>query len=106
MTNPINGGNQGVDRALAETLRSRQKTEIADQPGGRRPPDDAGAETASARASQSDRLQAVSAAIDQAPDIDQDRVESIRQSIADGSYPLDADRIAEKFIELEGLLER
>lgn len=104
MTNPINGGNQGVDRALAENLRSRQNNEIANQPGGGRSAEDAGGE--SARSSTSERLQAVSAAIEQAPDVDMERVEAIRQSIAEGNYPIDADRIASKFIELEGLLER
>ncbi len=104
MTNSINGGNQGVDRALAESLRSRQSNEIANQPAGGRPAEEAGGE--SARASTSERLQAVSAAIEQAPDVDMERVEAIRQSIAEGNYPIDADRIASKFIELEGLLER
>ena len=52
----------------------------------------------------SEKRLAVEAAISATPDIDMDRVDKIKQAIADGNYPIDNDRIAEKFIQLEGLL--
>ncbi|MCP1675628.1 negative regulator of flagellin synthesis FlgM [Natronocella acetinitrilica] len=106
MTNPINGGNQGVDRALAESLRNRQTSEVTNRPGSQATGDNAGSASAELTANQSERLQAIGAAIGQTPDVDMARVEAIRQSIADGNYPIDADAIAGRFIELEGLLER
>ncbi len=36
-----------------------------------------------------------------APEIDGAKIEAIRQEIANGNYPLDADKIAENFINLE-----
>ena len=38
------------------------------------------------------------------PQVDRARVESIKERIAAGEYPVDADRVAAKFIELEKLL--
>ncbi len=52
----------------------------------------------------SERLQAVREAIDNTPEVDTDRVESIREQLAGGDYPLDAERIASRFIEFEQLL--
>ena len=38
------------------------------------------------------------------PDADQGRIEAIRQAIADGSYEIDAQRIADKLLKLEDQL--
>lgn len=38
---------------------------------------------------------------EQGPPIDEARIESIRNAIADGSYLVDADKLAEKMIELD-----
>lgn len=37
-----------------------------------------------------------------APDMDMAKVEAIKQSIQSGDYPLDAEKIAEAFLKLEG----
>ena len=37
-----------------------------------------------------------------APDMDRAKVEAIKQSIQSGDYPLDAEKIAEAFLKLEG----
>ncbi len=54
----------------------------------------------------SGRLQAVREAIANTPEVDRAKVESIKERIAAGEYPVDADRVASKFIELEQLLNR
>ena len=43
-------------------------------------------------------LTSLEARINEAPDVDTARVESIRQSIEDGSYTIDADAIADKLL--------
>ena len=53
---------------------------------------------------QSDRLQAVSDALERTPEIDSKRVADIRERIARGEYPLNVERIAERFTALEKLL--
>lgn len=56
-------------------------------------------------ASESARLTRVREQIDSAPEVDMARVEAIKQAIAEGRFPIDPERVAEKFIELEGLLK-
>ena len=38
------------------------------------------------------------------PDFDRQKVESIKQAIAEGQYPLDAKRIAESFVAIERMI--
>ncbi len=38
------------------------------------------------------------------PDFDRQKVESIKQAIAQGQYPLDAKRIAESFVAIERMI--
>lgn len=52
----------------------------------------------------SERLQQVRESIDSAPEIDMDRVAEIKKAIAEGRFPIDPKRIAEKFAELEGVI--
>ncbi len=102
MTNPINGGNNPtVGKPMNEGVRGRQQAAAPGQTGSAAPAD---ATAAADKAQLSDRLQSIRDAIDRSPDVDMDRVAAIRQSIAEGNYPLDADRIASKFADFEKLL--
>jgi negative regulator of flagellin synthesis FlgM len=53
----------------------------------------------------SEKRLAMEARIAQTPNVDMERVARIKTAIARGEYPVDTDRIAEKFVELEGLLD-
>lgn len=53
---------------------------------------------------QSKRLQAVHDAIERTPEIDLSRVMDIRERIARGDYPLNVERIAQRFVAFEKLL--
>jgi negative regulator of flagellin synthesis FlgM len=46
----------------------------------------------------------IKARLEQAPDFDRAKVESIKQSIANGQYPLNPRRIAESFVGLEQMI--
>jgi len=46
----------------------------------------------------------IKARLKQAPDFDRAKVESIKQSIANGQYPLNPRRIAESFVGLEQMI--
>lgn len=63
-------------------------------------------EAAADKGVQSERLQLIKERIDGTPEVDMARVEEIKQRIAEGDYPVDPQRIAEKFAQLEGLLQR
>lgn len=54
---------------------------------------------------QSNRLQAVHEAIERTPEIDSSRVADIRERIARGDYPVNVERIAERFAAFEKLLD-
>lgn len=100
MTNPIDNGSRVGRGALPGTTESRTPEPRADAAAGSRPDPGVGAD----RSQLSERLQAVREAIDSAPEVDTAKVEEIRARIAGGEYPLDADRIASRFIEFERLL--
>jgi negative regulator of flagellin synthesis FlgM len=100
MTNPIDNGSRvgrGTPTGVTENRAPETRTESAT--AGRRDPG-VGADSSQL----SERLQAVRAAIDSAPEVNNAKVEEIRARIAAGEYPLDADRIASRFIEFERLL--
>lgn len=102
MANPIDGTGRPAGPPLQESRDSRQVREPAGQPPTNDAPTEAGERSA---ASESERLQAVREAVDQAPEVDRERVDALREQIANGDYPLNAESIAERFAELEGLLE-
>lgn len=52
----------------------------------------------------SEKLHSLKQKIDETPEVDMNKVEIIKNKIASGEYPIDAERIASKFIDLEGLL--
>ena len=48
-----------------------------------------------------ERLQALTRAVADVPEVDAARVDKYRQALADGTYQIDADAIADKFARLE-----
>ena len=99
MSNPIDNGSRvggsglsGLRGATNKGPRAPERDDVA--VGG------ASGDTAVA----SSRLQQVRDTIDNTPEVDMDKVEAIKQAIAEGRFPIDPKRIAEKFAELEGLL--
>lgn len=101
MANPIEGGNRPGANPAQEARENRQ----VQQPSERPQVDQGRDEEAATGTSESQRLQSVRDAIDQTPEVDQGRVEEIRERIANGEYPLNAESIADRFMELENLLE-
>lgn len=50
------------------------------------------------------RLQAAERIIAETPEVDRQRIDQLRQSIADGSYQVDAGRTADKLLQFESQL--
>lgn len=101
MTNPIGNGPR-VDRTGVGTASGSTPADPRDNATGT---DNAhGGVAAKASSMQSERLQAIRSAIEGTPAVDRDRVAAIRDQIARGEYPLNPDRIAQRFAEFEKLL--
>ncbi|MBK5942846.1 flagellar biosynthesis anti-sigma factor FlgM [Halorhodospira halophila] len=101
MSNPIEGGGpRPVGPATAQPGKG-PKSGGADEASNAPPRGAGGADEAET----SERLQTVRERIDQTPEVDRDRVEAIKERIANGDYPVDAEKVAKKFAELEALVE-
>jgi negative regulator of flagellin synthesis FlgM len=100
MSNPIdngsrvNGGAYSAPRGKA--AQAGKSSEQAVASSGSAPAADSRVE--------SERLQQVRERIDAAPEGDLGRVEEIKRALAEGRLPLDPERIADKFAQIEGLL--
>ncbi|WP_435104245.1 flagellar biosynthesis anti-sigma factor FlgM [Arhodomonas sp. AD133] len=101
MSNPIDNGPRVNGNAVAgsKANRSGEPERGESQPTR----NDTAARGADA-SSQSERLTAVREAIDKTPEVDQARVDELRERITKGEYPLDPNRIADRFAEFESLL--
>ncbi|MFO7859549.1 MAG: flagellar biosynthesis anti-sigma factor FlgM [Ectothiorhodospiraceae bacterium] len=104
MTNPVDGSGRAGNNALQEAQGNRksQQGQAATERNEQQATQGSGQEITTA---ESERLQSVREAVDQTPQVDQGRVDAIREQVANGEYPLDAQSIADRFAELEGLLE-
>ncbi len=51
------------------------------------------------------RLQAVKDRIEQTPEVDRERVDNLRRAIADGSYQSNPQKVADKLIQFEALMQ-
>lgn len=104
MSNPIDGGSRPHGNAAAPPGKGHKASGDPAQPA----PAPAASSSNSAAADEaeaSERLQAVRERIDQSPEVDQERVDAIKQRIAEGDYPIDAEKVARKFAEFEALIE-
>ncbi len=54
----------------------------------------------------SSQLRSIESSLSALPVVDTQRVEAIKQSIADGSYQIDAQSVANKLIDFEAILDK
>lgn len=101
MSNPIDNG----PRISAGQVGSANRSQQTGKGVGSNVSSAARGVSGADAASESERLTLVRERIDSTPDMDMDRVEAIKQAIAEGRFPVDPKRIAAKFVELEGLLK-
>ena len=104
MTDPINNGNR-IPGAPGMTPGGAGKANGADrQEGAGQRSEAAATPPASDQAAMSERLGAVRQQIDATPEVNRERVDELKERIANGEYPVDAERIANRMVELESLL--
>ncbi len=101
MSNPIDNGPQPTTQSPL-TLGKGQK--VNGSAGGGAPSGRAERTGGGDEAALSDRLQAIRDRIEETPEIDRERVDAIKERIAKGDYPVDVEKVARKFAELEALI--
>ena len=100
MTNTINTNNQ-----LRNGTVSTGKTDGSNSTVGKQPSSTPAAEDSDQLSLQSTALaQQLSDKVKSVPEINQARVDAIKDALSRGEYKPDADQIAKKFIEIESLL--
>ena len=96
MTSPINNTNRPTTNTLsnhAEKSRAKPSDEASSD----------SADTVSISA-ETVHIRELQSQLNNASEVDMDKVEAIKQEIAKGNYPIDKDSIAENFINLEKAL--
>jgi negative regulator of flagellin synthesis FlgM len=99
MSNPISSIFSG-SAALDKVALEKSKRRALERPGDGQP------EAAKPPVSNQDTLELSEVAKRAAaePSFDRDKVESIKQALRDGNYPMNARRIAESFVAIEKLI--
>ena len=86
-----NGVQRGLNQGSAATRGERQESLTTTGPSGQ--------ENSVSISPQASRLAGLEAEIHSSPDVDSDRVAEIKQALADGSYKIDAEAIANKSLD-------
>lgn len=103
MVSNINGSSGGAVHGAGQREQVHKPPQDAAPPAA--PPAQQGTGTESVVLTDTaSRLQSLESLVKQAPEVDQHKVTALRQAIADGSYQVDANRVAQKFARFETAL--
>jgi len=104
MTNSINGAPRNRSEILSDQSSKTAKTEKTNTPVS----NDQAASTNTADTvsitGEANRIRELQNSLADVPDIDIEKVEAIKNEIANGNYPIDPERIASNLIDLEKIL--
>ncbi|RDH84720.1 MAG: flagellar biosynthesis anti-sigma factor FlgM [endosymbiont of Galathealinum brachiosum] len=102
MTNPINPIGRSTTGSISNNTDKAQAKNATESSNAPR----ASTEDTVSLSRESQQVSGLQQQLKNAPAVDQAKVDSIKQEIANGNYPLDAEKIAENLINLEqSLLE-
>lgn len=100
MTSPINNINRSASNALSNNA-SKTQPEPAEGKAIKTPADTGDTVSIS---EETVHIRELQSQLNNISEVDMDKVESIKQEIAKGNYPIDKERIAENLINLEKAL--
>jgi negative regulator of flagellin synthesis FlgM len=102
MTNPVNPLGRTTTGSLSSNTEKTQSNSKAEKSSS----SSVSSEDTVSLSAQSQQVSGLQQQLKNTPAVDQAKVDSIKQEIANGNYPLDAEKIAENLINLEqSLLE-
>jgi len=100
MTGPINHINRSTTGALNSNASKSQEKTSADNA----PQSPASTEDTVSISQETVHIRELQSQLNNISEVDQDKVDAIKQEIAKGNYPIDEQRIAENLINLEKAL--
>lgn len=102
MTNPINPMNRAAANALNNNTAAGSKTsEATADAGAEARSNNPGSNDTVSLSTRSQQVIELQQHLDSSTGIDRARVDAIKQQIAGGNYPLDAEKIAENMLKIE-----
>lgn len=105
MTNSINdAGRNRSDVASSQSNKTTKTNAVAPASSENNNTNNVSTEDTVSITSEASRILELQNSLTDAPDIDLEKVEAIKQEIADGNYPIDHERIASNLIDLEKIL--
>ena len=99
---PIDQINRAATEALSNNGKARGKTEASKS--GDATPNQAPATDKVSLSEQSLQVRELQQRLDQVPEVDAEKVQAIKQAIARGDYPVDAQKLAANLMNLEKIL--
>jgi len=104
MTNTINGAPRNRSEILNEQSNKTNRSENASARLDANQSPTAQSEDTVNITSEANRIRELQNSLADVPDIDLEKVEAIKQEIANGNYPIDHERIASNLLDLEKTL--
>ncbi len=101
MTNPINPINRAATNSVNNHSSTGPQASDAAADVTAKSGNGSGSEDTVSLSSRSQQVIELQQHLDSSTGIDQARVDAIKQQIAEGNYPLDAEKIAENMLKLE-----
>lgn len=101
MTNPINPMNRAAANSVNNNTPAGSQASDASTDALAKNTNSSGSEDTVSLSSRSQQVIELQQHLDSSTGIDRARVDAIKQQIAEGNYPLDAEKIAENMLKIE-----
>ena len=104
MTDSINFNNRPGNRGVSADSRAATNTKADRTDTGKNPASKSADESSTVELSSTTLVEALKQQIEALPEVNEARVEAVKQALANGEYQPDAEVIARKYSEIEKLL--
>ncbi|PCM46014.1 flagellar biosynthesis anti-sigma factor FlgM [Marinobacter sp. ANT_B65] len=97
----------GIGQGQVNTQRTTADKPLTSKSGGQTPPEQANARPQSARgenvnlSSQAKNLKQLEQKLGDYPEMDDERIEEIRSALENGTYKIDAEKLAQKMLDMD-----
>lgn len=104
MTDPINTHNRLRNTGVSADTRTGSTAKTNQQPATAKPASGSSDEASTVELSSTTLIEELNEQIKNLPEVNEARVEAVKQALSDGKYQPDAEVVARKYSEIEKLL--